>query len=146
MMMIRKVVSVKLVVVLSFLGGVLVAAHLSAAPQRSKKQNMIEMGQQFDALQRKMTAGAVSTKFTDQDFQDMTAACDALTRLANEYSQMESNQDLAAVSKRMAGTVGYLKQQIDGKDPLITVMSYGQVMSYCAECHYQSRWGAPPAK
>jgi uncharacterized protein YuzB (UPF0349 family) len=46
----------------------------------------------------------------------------------------------------MAGAVQYLKQQLDGKDPLISVMSFGQVLSYCAECHYQTRWGGPPGK
>jgi hypothetical protein len=144
--MVSRVVSVKLVVAVSVLTGVLVAAHSSTVPQRTKKQNMIEMGQQFDTLQRKIATGAINVKFTDADFQEMAALCEVLGRLSKEYSQLESHQDLSAISTRMAGAVQYLKQQLDGKDPLISVMSFGQVLSYCAECHYQTRWGGPPGK
>jgi hypothetical protein len=144
--MVRNLVGIKLMVALSVLGGVIVATRAPATPQRTKKQNMVEMGQQFEVLERKMVVGSVSAKFADQDFQELVAACESLTRLAKEYDQLESNKEVSAISTRLGGTLEYLKQQAQGKDPLITVMSYGQVLSYCAECHYQTRWSGPPGK
>jgi cytochrome c553 len=144
--MIDRIIGVKLVVTLSLFSGVLVVADSSGGQARTKKQNMVEMGEQFAALNQKMMAGAVTSKFSEQDFQQIEAYCDSLARLANEYAGLESDKDLAAISTTMAASVNYLKQQVTGKDSLIVVMSYGRTMSFCAECHYQTRWKESPAK
>lgn len=144
--MINQIIGIKLVVTLSLFSGMLVVTGSGGGQTRTKKQNMVEMGEQFAALNQKMVAGAVTTKFSDQDFQQIEAYCDNLTRLANEYVALETDKDLAAISTSMATSVNYLKQQVAGKDSLIVVMTYGRILTFCAECHYQTRWKESPAK
>lgn len=144
--MINRIIGIKLVVTLSLFSGVLVVADSPGGQARTKKQNMVEMGEQFAALNQKMVTGAVTSKFSEADFQQIEAYCDALARLANEYAELESDKDVAAISTGLAASVNYLKQQVAGKDSLIVVMSYGRALSFCAECHYQTRWKEAPAK
>jgi len=144
--MINRIIGIKLVVTLSVLGGVVVLARSSGGQARTKKQNMVEMGERFTALNQTMMTGAVTAKFSDQDFQQIESYCDSLARLANEYAELESDKDIASISTALAASVNYLKQQVAGKDPLIIVMSQGRLMSFCAECHYQTRWKASPTK
>lgn len=144
--MINRVAGIKLMVMVGLLGGLLVAAHSSGGQARTKKQNMVEMGEQFAVLERQMMAGAVTTKFSDQDFQQIEGYCDSIARLANEYASLESDKDLASISTNLAASVTYLKQQVAGKDPLIVVSTYGRLLSFCAECHYQTRWKGAATK
>jgi hypothetical protein len=101
---------------------------------------MVQMGEQFGALNRKMVGGVMSLKFSDQDFQEMTSQCDNLIRATKEYAGMETDKDLASIAASLASSAGYLKQQLAGKDAMGAAMSYGRVMSFCAECHYRARW------
>jgi gas vesicle protein len=143
--MTSRIIGIKLMVMLSILSGVAVAPS-SGGQTRTKKQNMAEMGEQFTALDRKMMAGAVTSKFSDQDFQEIEAACSNLIRLANEYTGMESDQNLTSISTALATSINYLKQQLAGKDPVVVVTTSGRLLSFCAECHYQTRWKASPTK
>ncbi len=114
--------------------------------QRTKKDNMIEMGQAYRAIHTKIFTGAVEAKFTDQDFQDISTHYGELARLAEEYAKLESNSDLATISRNMARDAQQIKTYADRKDPLMMVNVFSRVISYCAECHYQTRWAPPPAK
>ncbi len=138
--MVNRTMGIKVVVSLGVIGSLFIGVLSSGQQARTKKQNMVEMGEQFTALNRKMIAGAVTAKLTDQDFQEIETYSEALARLANEYAQLESDKDLAAISTNLATNASYLKQQVAGKDALVTVMSSGQLLSFCAECHYQARW------
>jgi len=141
--MVNPVMAIKFMVTVSILGGLLVVAHSAGGQARTKKQIMVEMGEQFAALDRKMLAGALTAKFSDPDFQEVAASCDSVVRLANEYASLESNKDLASISTNLAASGTYLKQQVAGKDALVVVISYGRLLSFCAECHYQTRWATP---
>ncbi|MCS6816545.1 MAG: hypothetical protein N0A16_02895 [Blastocatellia bacterium] len=123
------------------LGVLLGLSHRAEAPrQRSKKENMIEMGQVYRALHAKIYTGAVEAKFTDADFQELSAQAAALIRLAEEYAKLETNADLANISRNLARDTQSVKNQADRKDAMLTVMLFGRLITYCAECHYQTRW------
>jgi hypothetical protein len=136
----------KMAVMLLSLAILCVGYGSTSSAQRSKKDNMVEMGQAYRAMHAKVLAGAVDNKFTDQDFQEISTQCGALARLADEYAKLESNQDLAKITLNLVQTVQSLTAQADRKDPLILVMIFGRAISYCAECHYQTRWSASPSK
>jgi hypothetical protein len=114
--------------------------------QRSKKENMVEMGQVYKVIHTKVYTGAVDSKFTDQDFQELSNQYTALARLAEEYAKLESKDDLATMSRNLARDVQSVKNQADRKEAMLTVMLFGRAISYCAECHYQTRWPPPPSK
>ncbi|GBC77567.1 hypothetical protein HRbin08_01046 [bacterium HR08] len=117
-------------------------ASLRADPpaQRSKKENMVEMGQAYRALHNKIFIGAIEAKFTDADFQELSAQAAALIRLAEEYARLETNADLANISRNLARDTQSVKNQADRKDAMLAVMLFGRIITYCAECHYQTRW------
>ncbi len=141
--MIQKRTKWKVALSLIFLAFLIVSKGVSARQQaRTKKELMVEMGKQYGALDQKMLAGANSNKFADQDFQAMSAQCDELSKLANEYAKTEGKGDLAEIAKGLATSLDYLKQQMDRKEPIVVVSTFGRVLSFCAECHYQSRWTA----
>lgn len=123
------------------LGSLLGAPHRADAPrQRSKKENMIEMGQAYRVLHSKIYTGAVEAKFTDADFQELSAQAATLIRLAEEYAKLETNADLANISRNLARDAQSVKNQADRKDAMLAVMLFGRLITYCAECHYQTRW------
>ncbi len=129
--------------------GILVGISLLSSPggadpsgQRSKKENMIEMGQAYRILHTKVFTGAVEAKFTDADFQELSAQAGALIRLAEEYAQLEADANLANISRNLARDTQAVKNQIDRKDAMLAVMLFGRIITYCAECHYQTRWPA----
>ncbi len=123
------------------LGSLLGASHRAEAPrQRSKKENMIEMGQAYRVLHSKIYTGAVEAKFTDADFQELSTQAAALIRLAEEYAKLEANADLANISRNLARDTQSVKNQADRKDAMLAVMLFGRIITYCAECHYQTRW------
>lgn len=132
----------KVLVIASIMGGLLILGFSSWGQQRTKKQNMVEMGEQFSKLNEKIMAGALTEKLSDKDFEEIVGYCDKLVALTKEYAEMESNQEIASISTSLEAAVNYLKQQATRKDALVAVMSYGQLLSYCAECHYRVRWAA----
>ncbi len=117
-------------------------ASLGADPpgQRSKKENMVEMGHAYRTLHEKIFTGAIEAKFTDADFQELSAQAAALIRLAEEYAKLETNADLANISRNLARDTQSVKNQADRKDAMLAVMLFGRIITYCAECHYQTRW------
>ncbi|HXF06028.1 MAG TPA: hypothetical protein VNM72_11525 [Blastocatellia bacterium] len=143
--MIREI-TCKAVVALSSLLVLGTGICVISSAQRTKKDNMVEMGQAYRAIHNKVFTGAVEAKFTDQDFQEISANYAALARLAEEYAKLETNQDLATISRNLARDSQQIKAYADRKDPLMMVNVFSRVMSYCAECHYQTRWPATPAK
>ncbi|GEM_PF-984511 len=132
----------KVLVTIGVTGGLLIFGFSSWGQQRTKKQNMVEMGEQFSMLNQKIMAGALTEKLSDKDFEEIVGYCDKLVALTKEYTEMESNQEIASISTSLEAAVNYLKQQASRKDALVAVMSYGQLLSYCAECHYRVRWAA----
>jgi len=123
------------------LGSWLGASHRAdSSRQRSKKENMVEMGQAYRILHTKIYAGAVEAKFTDADFQELSAQAATLIRLAEEYAKLETNADLANISRNLARDAQSVKNQADRKDAMLAVMLFGRLITYCAECHYQTRW------
>lgn len=123
-----------------------IGSRFIGSAQRTKKDNMVEMGQAYRAIHDKIFTGAVEAKFTDQDFQEISANYASLARLAEEYAKLEANQDLATISRNLARDSQQIKAYADRKDPLMMVNVFSRVISYCAECHYQTRWPAAPAK
>jgi len=134
---------VVMVLLLALLG---LGYWLNSPAQRSKKEIMAEMGQAYRVLHNKVLTGVVDSKFTDLDFQGVSSQCAAIARLAEEYAGSESKQDLATISRNLARDVQSLKAQTDRKDPIMTTIYFGRVITYCAECHYQGRWAAGPVK
>jgi hypothetical protein len=123
------------------LGSWLGASHRAdSSRQRSKKENMVEMGQAYRILHTKIYVGAVEAKFTDADFQELSAQAATLIRLAEEYAKLETNADLANISRNLARDAQSVKNQADRKDAMLAVMLFGRLITYCAECHYQTRW------
>jgi len=141
-----KMLQLKVVVMLLSLALLGVGYRLNLPAQRSKKETMAEMGQAYRVLHNKILVGVVDSKFTDADFQEASNQCAAIARLAEEYAGVESKQDLATISRNLARDVQSLKAQTDKKDPLMTTIYFGRVITYCAECHYQARWAPAPVK
>jgi thymidine kinase len=130
----------KLIVLLGLLIGGAFAGYSFEYQVRTKRENMTEMNEVFTALNTRMMEGAITTRFTDQDFEQVGLLCDRLAGLATEYAKMEPSEDLSAIATGMTASARYLKQQAAMKDPLVLVMTYGRLLSFCAECHYQTRW------
>jgi hypothetical protein len=116
------------------------AVNLDSQRPRSKKENMTEMGQVYRALHDKIYTGAIEAKFTDADFQELSTQAAALIRLAEEYAALEAKADLVNISRNLARDTQSVKNQADRKDAMLAVMLFGRIITYCAECHYQTRW------
>jgi hypothetical protein len=101
---------------------------------------MTEMGQVYRALHDKIYTGAIEAKFTDADFQELSTQAAALIRLAEEYAALEAKADLVTISRNLARDTQSVKNQADRKDAMLAVMLFGRIITYCAECHYQTRW------
>jgi len=130
-----------IVVGVLILGAVRAAPHRADSPrQRSKKENMVEMGHAYRVLHNKIYTGAVEARFTDADFQEVSTQAAALIRLAEEYAKLETNAELANISRNLARDTQSVKNQADRKDAMLAVMLFGRIITYCAECHYQTRW------
>ncbi len=115
-------------------------ASIDSQGQRSKKENMAEMGRAYRVLHDKIFTGAVEAKFTDADFRELSTQAAALIRLAEEYATLEEKADLVNISRTLARDTQSVKNQADRKDAMLTVMLFGRIITYCAECHYQTRW------
>lgn len=127
--------------VLAFLVFLLITIRVSAVDQaRTKKEIMVEMGKIYSGLDQKISGGVNAAKFSDAEYAEVGAQCDALTKLSNDYAKLEGKSDLNEIAKSLASTSEYLKQQIDRKDPVVMASTFGRVLSYCAECHYATRW------
>ena len=141
--MLRGPAKCKLALIIAFFAFLIASARASAPEQaRAKKEIMVEIGKVYAAMDQKMSIGVITTKFTDADYAEIAGQCDLLSRLANDYAKAEGKAELSEIAKSLATTADYLKQQVDRKDPVVTASTYGRVLSYCAECHYETRWSA----
>ena len=139
--MLQRPAKFKVASIIAVLAFFMIATRVSAGEQaKSKKEIMVEMGKVYASMDQKMALGVNAAKFTDADYAEILGQCDSLSKLATDYAKAEGKGEYAEISKSLTSTTDYLKQQVERKDPVVMASTFGRVLSYCAECHYASRW------